>query len=115
MTERWIYHFLPGALYEQGIAAGQLEEESLVTQGFIHFSTAEQIVHVANFLVPGRKGLVLLKVDSHRVIPEIRYENLEGGERLFPHVYGPVNLDAIEEVLPFFPNEEGYFEQNLVR
>lgn len=115
MPDRYIYHFLPKPLYVEALTTGQLVEESLRTQGFIHFSTAEQVVNVANFIAPGHRDLVLLKVDSEQVRHEIRYENLEGGERLFPHLYGPLDLDAVVEVLPFQLNEEGYFEQRSVR
>ena len=52
---------------------------------------------------------MLLCVDSDKVDAEIRYENCEGGSQLFPHVYGPINLDAVAEVVPFNPNAEGVF------
>ena len=46
-------------------------------------------VWVANQRFRGRTDLVLLHIDPARMRSEIRYENLEGGETLFPHVYGP--------------------------
>jgi len=38
---------------------------------------------------------VLLEIDASRVQAEVRVENLEGGEQLFPHIYGPLHVDAV--------------------
>lgn len=56
-----------------------------------------------------QKGLVLLCIDSDKVQAEIRYEGTEGGE-LYPHIYGPLNIDSVIEVLKFEPDENGMFE-----
>ncbi|MFI0609462.1 MAG: DUF952 domain-containing protein [Anaerolineae bacterium] len=48
-------------------------------------------------------------MDAERLVPERRYENLEGGTQLFPHVYGPINLDAVLRVVAFPSEEEGSF------
>jgi hypothetical protein len=42
----------------------------------------------------GQTGLALLSIDTDKVRAEIRYENLEGGQQLFPHIYGEINADA---------------------
>jgi len=68
-----------------------------VTDGFIHCSTAGQLDDVANRLFRGRSDLRLLTIDPGQVDSEIRYENLEGGETLYPHIYGPINVDAVVE------------------
>jgi len=39
----------------------------------------------------------------------VRYENLEGGEQLFPHVYGAIPVTAIVDVVPFKPVDDGTF------
>jgi uncharacterized protein (DUF952 family) len=52
--------------------------------------------------------------DSARVKPEIRYENLEGGANLFPHIYGALALDAVVAVHDFPPGEDGSFELLVV-
>jgi len=44
----------------------------------------------------------------------VRYENLEGGNELFPHIYGPLPLEAISEALPFEPKPDGYFKLPLL-
>jgi len=39
----------------------------------------------------------------------VKYENLEGGQKLFPHVYGPIPCNAVIEVLQFPPSDDGTF------
>ena len=52
---------------------------------------------------------MLLTIDTSQVGAEIRYENLEGGEELYPHLYGPLNLDAVVAAVAFEPNAAGRF------
>jgi uncharacterized protein (DUF952 family) len=53
---------------------------------------------------------VLLVIDTGKVGPKIIYENLEGGQQLFPHIYGELNTEAVVEVVEFKPGLDGYFE-----
>jgi uncharacterized protein (DUF952 family) len=94
--------------------AGAYAADSLATEGFIHCSTAAQVVWVANNRFRGRRDFVLLHIDSSRLAAPVRYENLEGGTQLFPHVYGPLDLDAIVDVTPFPPDEAGTFDHHRV-
>jgi uncharacterized protein (DUF952 family) len=50
-----------------------------------------------------------LHIDPARVGCTVRYENLEGGEQQFPHVYGPIPVSAVVEVVPFRPAVDGTF------
>ena len=77
--------------------------------GFVHCSTEDQVVNVADTRFRGQKGLVLLCIDTDKVTAEIRYENLEGGQELFPHIYGEINTDAVVQVAEFKPNINGHF------
>jgi uncharacterized protein (DUF952 family) len=52
---------------------------------------------------------VLLEIDARQVRAEIRYENCEGGQEAFPHIYGALNLDSVVRVLTFEPGEDGRF------
>lgn len=81
-----ITHFTPRAEWQRALEDGAYAADSLETQGFIHCSTQEQVVHVANFIAKDREDLVLLWIDEDKVTSNIVYENLEGGERLFPHI-----------------------------
>lgn len=106
-----IYHITARADWEKAQAAGQYTAESLGSEGFIHASTLEQVVHTAHRYYQGRHGLVLLVIDPERAKPEVRFDpvQLEGQETRFPHIYGPLNLDAVVDVLPFEPGADGEF------
>lgn len=60
--------------------------------GFVHFSSAEQLVETAQKHFSGRNNLVLVEVDDSRI--EVRWEPSRGGA-LFPHVYGDVPLETV--------------------
>jgi uncharacterized protein (DUF952 family) len=104
-----LFHLTSTAAWAQARAAGLYEGDTLKTEGFIHCSLAHQVVEVANRLFRGRTDLVLLTIDEDAVGPEVRYENLEGGAEQYPHIYGPLNLDAIRAHEPFLPDEDGRF------
>lgn len=90
-------------------AVGFYSPETFAIEGFIHCSTRGQVVKVADVRFRGQTGLVLLCVDTDKVTAEIRYENLEGGQELFPHIYGELNTDAVMQVAEFEPGVDGYF------
>lgn len=104
-----ILHCCPRSAWDSAVAQGSYTADSLAQEGFIHCSTPAQILDVANARFRGQDGLVLLCLDSERLVGELRYENLEGGTQLFPHVYGPINLDAVLQVVDFLPEADGSF------
>jgi uncharacterized protein (DUF952 family) len=88
---------------------GFYRPEAFQVEGFIHCSTRAQVIKVADTRFRGQTGLVLLCIETDRVAGEIRYENLEGGQELFPHIYGELNKDAVVNVAEFEPDVDGYF------
>ena len=107
-----ILHFCSTAAWEAAREAGSYRADTLDGQGFIHLSTARQVHVPATFLVRGRTDQVLLEVDETRLDAELRWEpgdppNAELDP--FPHLYGPLNLDAVVAVHPFPPNADGSF------
>ena len=90
-------------------AAGYYRPEMFPVDGFVHCSTRAQVVKVADIRFHGQQGLVLLCIDTEKVTAEIRYENLEGGDEVFPHIYGEINTNAVVQVAEFEPRVDGYF------
>ncbi len=103
-----ILHITTGPQWEQAKQAGTYRGDTLDSEGFIHCSTPSQVVKVANVLFRGRRDLVLLCIDPGRVQAEIRYEGPEDGEQ-YPHIYGPLQADAVVQVLDFKPGADGQF------
>jgi uncharacterized protein (DUF952 family) len=101
-----IFHILSKAEWQSSVERGVYEPASLQTEGFIHCSTADQVVETANRFFHGRRDLVLLAIDAERVASPVRFEtpaNADDARRhkLFPHIYGPLNRDAVNQVLDF--------------
>jgi len=82
---------------------------TLEEEGFIHCSDAHQVAPTANAFYAGRDGLVLLVIDADRLRSELRYDTAPGTDQRFPHVYGPLDLDAVVRVSPFAPGPDGAF------
>jgi len=105
-----IFHITSRQAWSAAQARGQYTADSLAQAGFIHCSKAGQILRVANFLYEGQAGLVLLVVDPDRLASELRWEpGADLQSELFPHVYGPLNLDAVVHVIDFEPAVDGKF------
>lgn len=104
-----ILHIADSTDWEASILQGFYQGPTLASEGFVHCSTAEQVVPVANRLFRGRQDLVLLVIDPRRLSAEVRPENLEGGSELYPHIYGPIELDAVVRTVPFRPGPDGRF------
>lgn len=116
-----IYHITSRAAWQQALQTGEYRPESLAREGFIHFSTREQLLTVANAFYRGQSDLVVLAVETERLHAELRYEppvhpkadgEADGlpSAALFPHLYGALNTDAVVQVIELIPNEQGGFD-----
>ncbi len=103
-----LLHITNQAHWQQAQLAGFYSGDTLTSEGFIHCSTPSQVVAVANACYWGQSSLVLLCIDPRQVQAEIKYEGAASGEQ-FPHIYGPLSLTAVVEVLPFTPQADGSF------
>lgn len=83
---------------------------SLQTEGFIHCSTRSQLIAVAHRFFAGRGELNVLVIDEARVTSPVVYENLEGGDELYPHIYGALNVDAVVSTISLQRGQNGQFE-----
>jgi len=114
-----IYHIAKHRDWEAAQEAGEYRTASLDGEGFIHCSTVEQVIDVANSFYLGQRGLVLLKIEVARLAAPMIWEppahppgsmqpRAQSGD-LFPHLYGPLNLDAVVAVAEFTPGPDGRF------
>jgi uncharacterized protein (DUF952 family) len=84
---------------EEWVGARGRYEGSVVDRedGFIHLSGEDQVVETAARHFAGQRGLTLLAVDPERVGETLRWEASRGGA-LFPHIYGPLLVEAVVAV-----------------
>ncbi len=111
-----IYKICPEGLWREAETAGVFNGASIdLTDGYIHFSTAEQSRETAAKHFAGQEGLLLVAVDTTKLGDALKYEVSRGGA-LFPHLYAPLALSAVRWVKPLpvgssgahdFPDLEG--------
>jgi uncharacterized protein (DUF952 family) len=109
-----IYHITSRSAWDEARERGEYRAESLETEGFIHCSTEEQVVPVAQKYFSGQNDLLLLVIEPALLEADLKWElPAEGAPPpgvpegdLFPHIYGPINLDAIVRIfdLESFPD-----------
>ena len=104
-----ILHITTPDAWAEAQQQGQYTPDSLATEGFSHCSTPAQVVYVANERFRGRADLIILVIPSELVRPPIVYEDCYETGQEFPHIYGPLNLDAVSQILPFLPDVHGLF------
>jgi uncharacterized protein (DUF952 family) len=106
-----IYHITTDSAWDRAKLIGYYADPSLESEGFIHASNSEQLVDTANRYFRGQTGLVVLEIATEKVKPEVRFDPVHtyGEPQEFPHIYGPLNLDAVVNVISFQPGEDGEF------
>jgi uncharacterized protein (DUF952 family) len=93
-------------------SSGELRPASLSDHGFVHLSPVEQVHWPANRLYAGRTDLVLLYLNADRLGAPIRWERgvpTDPAAMLFPHLYGPLPVEAVIAVTPYLPKPDGSF------
>ncbi len=95
-----IYKILADAAYDAAKSEGRFfGTADDLRDGFIHFSAGHQVAETLAKHYPGQEDLVLLAVDTDRLGPSLKWEESRGGD-LFPHLYGPLKLDAVVAEAP---------------
>lgn len=112
-----IYHITSRSAWNEAHHSGEYRAESLETEGFIHCSTEQQVVPVAQKFYAGQQGLVLLVIEPALLSSDLKWEAPSGGTPppgvpdgdLFPHIYGPINLDAVVKVFDLEAAPDGKY------
>lgn len=74
--------------------------------GYLHCCLPAQVERVAGTWFAGEDEILALEIDTERLRARVVFENLEGGEEEFPHIYGPLNRDAVVKWYPIKTNSE---------
>lgn len=95
-----VYKICPAALWRRaerdGVFRGSADDRR---DGFIHFSTAEQVAETAAKYFAGQGDLLLIAVKATPLGAALKWEASRGGA-LFPHLYGELPLAAVHTIAP---------------
>jgi uncharacterized protein (DUF952 family) len=90
-----IFKICPRTLWQAAEKAGRFDGMSIdLSDGYIHFSNAEQARETARLHFAGVDDLLLITVDGEALGEELRWEPSRGGQ-LFPHLYGSLPMSAV--------------------
>lgn len=106
-----IYKICPRALWEAAERDGRFQGAGIDHRdGYIHFSTAEQLTETASRHFAGESDLVLVAIDERALGAGLKWEKARGGA-LFPHLYGDLPLAAVRwaKPLPLGPDGRHIF------
>jgi uncharacterized protein (DUF952 family) len=94
-----IYHITSTKDWQSALQSGQYEIDSLTAEGFIHASQEHQVAGVISRYYPGRTDLVKLVIDPEKLSSQLIHEWSPSLQDTFPHIYGPINLNAVVEAV----------------
>jgi len=92
-----IYHVTTQAAWQQAKQQGSYQHISLEKEGFIHNCSRAQLAGVLDRYYKNETGLLLLHIDESLLEAELKYELAPSVNEEFPHIFGPINIDAVVE------------------
>lgn len=98
MDPELIYHITTREKWARAKTSGQYEADTLPTEGYMHCSTEDQVAGVLDRYFKGQTNLVKLTIDRAKVERPLVFELAGSINELFPHIHGPLNLDAVVAV-----------------
>jgi uncharacterized protein (DUF952 family) len=105
-----VYKICDAGLWRDAERAGVFDGAPVdLADGYIHFSTAEQVAETAGRHFAGMPDLVLVAADAETLGTALRYEPSRGGA-MFPHLYGKLPLSAVRWVKPLPLGPDGRHE-----
>jgi uncharacterized protein (DUF952 family) len=102
------YHLSPEPIWEQQQAQLLYTPEQYETDGFIHCTDGDvNLLAVANqFYRADHRPYVAVEIDLDHVTAPVRYED---EHRIYPHIHGPLNREAVIRVRPVVRGADGSF------
>jgi len=93
-----IYHIATREDWEKAQQKGFYESPSLKEEGYIHCSEDRQVRDVILRYFSAKNNLLKLTIDTNKLTSQLIYDWSNAIEDTFPHIYGPINLDAVISV-----------------
>lgn len=89
-----IYHIVLPEVWAQFKDKELYEAESLMSEGFIHCSFADQLEAVLQRYYAGKERVLILTVETEKLESKL-VEEASTNNEIYPHIYGEINRDAI--------------------
>lgn len=102
-----LFHIIAPEAWADAVAHGEYRPSSLESEGFVHFSFADQVAATANLRYREETDLIVVEVDPGAVGAEVRVEDSYGSGTEFPHVYGAIPTAAARSITPLTRDAEG--------
>lgn len=110
MREDLLFHITTRDKWKQYQKDGNYEPESFESNGFIRCFTGDQIEDAANRLFPDKDEILLIVIDVSIIREEVKYkEDEETGEK-FPHILGPLSINAVIDKIDIKAEDNGKFK-----
>ena len=105
-----IYKICDAAAWRAAELAGEFAGAPVdLADGYIHFSTADQVAETAAKHFAGQRDLILVAVNAGALGLALKWEPSRGGA-LFPHLYGTLPLTAVRWTQPLPLGPDGRHE-----
>jgi uncharacterized protein (DUF952 family) len=107
-AEHVTYHLVPAEVWSAQMFSNSYEPEGFAQEGFIHCTdTLEELVAVGNrYYRSDAREFLVLAIDCEQVTASVIYED---ERQIFPHIYGPLNTDAVLSMRPVVRAGDGTF------
>ena len=93
-----IYHITTREAWTKASETGSYVTPSLKEEGFIHCSELSQVEDIRSRFYAGVQDLVLLTIDTEKLRSQLIFEWSPSVQGTFPHIYGPINPDAVVDL-----------------
>lgn len=102
-----IYKVVSAAQWAAAVELGEFSGSAVdIADGYLHFSTAAQVVQTAAGHFAGQRDLLLVAVDADVLGDALKWEPSRGGD-LFPHLYAALPMRAVIDAQPLPLGPEG--------
>jgi uncharacterized protein (DUF952 family) len=105
-----ITKLVPSKMWEGMKNNDYLYFESLDIEGFVHCSTVQQVRKVANKHYKKVENLLVLLIDTNKLIPNVVWEDIKHRGEIYPHIYDKINTSSIIGVFKLDVNENGDYK-----
>ncbi len=93
-----IYHLTQKKNWEEALTRGFYDAPSLYSEGFIHCSEKDQVQASLDRYFKNLSEILVLSIDENRLQSKLQYDFSNSVNQNFPHIYGPLNIDAVVDV-----------------